>query len=56
MLVFLEDDANSCRWIETRYLPHTGKSIGFNTAPIAVGPLLRKARFEQFPTAGGVLI
>jgi ATP-dependent DNA helicase DinG len=50
LLTFVDDDENSCRWIETRYRPRTGKSIAFNTAPIAVGPLLRKALFEQFPT------
>jgi ATP-dependent DNA helicase DinG len=50
LLVFLDDDENTCRWIEMRSRPRTGKSIAFNTAPIAVGPLLRKALFEQFPT------
>lgn len=50
LLHFLEDDENMCRWIELRQRPRTGKSIAFNTAPIEVGPLLRKALFEQFPT------
>jgi ATP-dependent DNA helicase DinG len=50
LLAFVDEDENTCRWIETRYRPRTGKSIAFNTAPIAVGPLLRQALFEQFPT------
>ena len=50
LLAFVDEDDNTCRWIETRYRPRTGKAIAFNTAPIAVGPLLRKALFEQFPT------
>ena len=50
LLGFVDEDENVCRWIETRYRPRTGKSIAFNSAPIAVGPLLRKALFEQFPT------
>ena len=50
LLAFLDEDENICRWIETRSRPRTGKSIAFHTAPIAVGPLLRKALFEQFPT------
>jgi ATP-dependent DNA helicase DinG len=50
LLAFLDEDENICRWIETRSRPRTGKSIAFHTAPIAVGPVLRKALFEQFPT------
>ncbi len=50
LLTFIDDDENTCRWIEARQRPRTGKSIAFHTAPIAVGPLLRKALFEQFPT------
>jgi ATP-dependent DNA helicase DinG len=50
LLAFLDEDENACRWIETRYRPRTGKAIAFHSAPIAVGPLLRKALFEQFPT------
>jgi ATP-dependent DNA helicase DinG len=50
LLAFLDEDENICRWIETRHRPRTGKSIAFHAAPIAVGPLLRKALFEQFPT------
>jgi ATP-dependent DNA helicase DinG len=50
LLAFVADDENTCRWIEARQRPRTGKSIAFHTAPIAVGPLLRQALFEQFPT------
>ncbi len=50
LLVFVGEDENTCRWIEARQRPRTGKSISFHTAPIAVGPLLRQALFEQFPT------
>jgi len=50
LLAFLDEDENICRWIETRSRPRTGKSIALHTAPIAIGPLLRKALFEQFPT------
>jgi ATP-dependent DNA helicase DinG len=49
-MAFLGEDENICRWIETRYRPRTGKAIAFHSAPIAVGPLLRQALFEQFPT------
>jgi len=50
LLAFIDADENTCRWIETRHRTRTGKSIAFHTAPIAVGPLLRHALFEQFPT------
>ena len=50
LLVFVGDDENTCRWIEARQRPRFGKSIAFHSAPIAVGPLLRRALFEQFPT------
>ncbi|HUI25677.1 MAG TPA: helicase C-terminal domain-containing protein [Candidatus Kryptonia bacterium] len=50
LMEFVGDDDNTCRWIEARHRPRFGKSIAFHTAPIAVGPLLRKALFEQFPT------
>ena len=50
LLEFIGDDDNACRWIEARHRTRGGKSIAFHTAPIAVGPLLRKALFEQFPT------
>lgn len=50
LLAFSGDDENTCRWIEVRRRPRTGKSIAFHTAPVAVGPLLRNALFEQFPT------
>ncbi|MFI5366457.1 MAG: helicase C-terminal domain-containing protein [Candidatus Binatia bacterium] len=50
LLAFVGDDDNTCRWIEVRHRPRTGKSIAFHTAPIAVAPLLRQALFEQFPT------
>ena len=29
LLAFVDDDENTCRWIETRYRPRTGKSIDF---------------------------
>lgn len=50
LLHFLGDDENTCRWIELRHRSRGGRSIVFYTAPIEVGPLLRKALFEQFPT------
>jgi len=50
LLAFVGDDENTCRWIEARHRPRTGKAIAFHSAPIAVGPLLRTALFEQFPT------
>jgi ATP-dependent DNA helicase DinG len=50
LLAFADDDPDTCRWIEVRHRPRTGKSIAFHAAPIAVGPLLRQALFEQFPT------
>lgn len=50
LLEFIGEDENICRWIEARQRPRFGKSIAFHSAPIAVGPLLRKALFEQFPT------
>jgi ATP-dependent DNA helicase DinG len=51
LLAFVgDDDGNTCRWIEMRHRPRAGASIAFHSAPIAVGPLLRKALFEQFPT------
>ena len=50
LLAFVGDDENTCRWIEARQRPRVGPSIAFHAAPIAVGPLLRKALFEQFPT------
>jgi ATP-dependent DNA helicase DinG len=50
LLAFIEDDENTCRWIEARRRPRTGTAIAFHTAPIAVAPLLRAALFEQFPT------
>ena len=50
LLTFVDEDDNTCRWIEARSRPRTGKSIAFHSAPIAVGSLLRKALFEQFPT------
>jgi ATP-dependent DNA helicase DinG len=50
LLAFIEGGDNTCRWIEARHRPRTGKSIAFHTAAIDVGPLLRTALFEQFPT------
>jgi len=50
LLDFVGDDENTCRWIEARHRSRTGKSITFHSAPVDVGPLLRKALFEQFPT------
>jgi ATP-dependent DNA helicase DinG len=48
---FVGDDEASCRWIEARNRPRTGKSIAFCSAPIAVAPLLRDALFDRFGTA-----
>ncbi len=50
LLDFVGEDENTCRWIEARHRSRTGKSIAFHSAPVEVGPLLRKALFEQFPT------
>jgi len=50
LLGFLDDDAKVCRWIEARHRGRTGKSLVFHMAPIEVGPLLRTALFEPFPT------
>jgi ATP-dependent DNA helicase DinG len=50
LAAFLNDDEATCRWIEGRQRTRGGKSLAFCSAPIAVGPLLRKALFEQFPT------
>ncbi len=50
LLHFIGDDENTCRWLEARSRARSGSSIAFHTAPIEVGPLLRKALFEQFPT------
>jgi ATP-dependent DNA helicase DinG len=50
LLAFIGGGENTCRWIEARQRPRTGTSVAFHTAPIAVGPLLRQALFEQFPT------
>jgi ATP-dependent DNA helicase DinG len=50
LLRFLDDDDNVCRWIEARHRGRAGKSIALHTALIAVGPLMRAALFEQFPT------
>lgn len=46
---FLEEDENACRWLEVR-TRRGHQSLVLNTAPIAVGPLLRAALFERFPT------
>ena len=50
-LAFVNDDENTCRWIEARHRSRTGGTVAFHSAPIAVAPLLRAALFEQFPTA-----
>jgi ATP-dependent DNA helicase DinG len=50
VLEFLSEDATVCRWVELRHRGRAGKSVAFCMAPIAVGPLLRAALFEQFPT------
>jgi ATP-dependent DNA helicase DinG len=46
---FLEEDENACRWFEVR-TRRGQQSLVLNTAPIAVGPLLRAALFDRFPT------
>lgn len=48
---FVGDDEETCRWIEMRQRPRTGKSIAFCSAPIAVAPMLRDALFDRFDTA-----
>jgi ATP-dependent DNA helicase DinG len=50
LTAFVTDDEGTCRWIEVRERPRTGKTLALRSAPIEVGPLLRKALFEQFPT------
>jgi len=50
LLHFLADDENTCRWLELRHRSRSGRSLALCTAPIEVGPLLRKALFDQFPT------
>ncbi len=48
---FLGDDEASCRWIETRNRPRTGKSLAFCSAPISVASMLCKSLFDRFHTA-----
>ncbi len=48
--LFLGDDEESCRWIEGVRSSRGGPTLSFNVAPIAVGPLLRRALFERFRT------
>ena len=50
MFSFLEDDDNTCRWLEVRWRRQRGHSLAFHSAPIAVGPRLRRALFDAFPT------
>jgi len=47
---FVGDDPAMCRWIEVRHRPRGGLALACATAPIGVGPLLRRVLFEQFPT------
>lgn len=47
---FLEDDEGTCRWLEVRWRRQRGHTLSFNAAPIAVGPRLRRALFDAFPT------
>jgi ATP-dependent DNA helicase DinG len=49
VFAFLEEDENVCRWLEVR-TRRGQQSLVLNSAPIAVGPLLRAALFERFPT------
>lgn len=46
----LGDEEGTCRWIELRHRPRSGVTLGLNTAPIRVGPLLSEALFDAFPT------
>lgn len=46
---FLEEDENACRWFEVR-TRRGQQTLVLNSAPIAVGPLLRAALFDRFPT------
>jgi ATP-dependent DNA helicase DinG len=48
---FVGDDEATCRWIEIRSRPRTGKSIAFCSAPISVASMLRGALFDRFDTA-----
>lgn len=50
LLEFLRDDGGACRWFEARVRPRTGAALTLHAAPIDVGPLLRRALFEPFPT------
>src|SRR5262249_24467915 len=45
--VFIEEDAEMCRWIEIGSSARCGPSIACDAAPIEVGPRLRKALFER---------
>lgn len=50
LLDFIEDDESQCRWVERRRSVHSGSSVSFQTAPIRVAGLLRRALFERFST------
>ncbi|HYD50442.1 MAG TPA: helicase C-terminal domain-containing protein, partial [Terriglobales bacterium] len=51
LLEFLgTDDDVTCRWLELRHRARGGLTLGLHGAPIRVGPLLRKALFDAFPT------
>jgi ATP-dependent DNA helicase DinG len=48
---FLGEGDATCRWIETRNRPRTGKSLAFCSAPISVASMLCKSLFDRFHTA-----
>ena len=43
------EDDDVCRWLEAG-VGRTGPFVAFLTAPVAVGPLLRRSLFERFAT------
>jgi ATP-dependent DNA helicase DinG len=51
LLMFSDDDAAHCAWMELRQRGRGGPSLSLHRAPIAVGLLLAKALFEPFKTA-----
>ncbi len=50
MSAFVRDEPNTCRWIEVRRRARGDATLALHTAPIDVGPLLRRALFEPFST------
>ena len=50
LLDFTEDDDSQCRWLERSRGVHAGSFLSFQSAPIQVAGLLRRALFERFAT------